>query len=148
MRPKISSFRAASVYQQKFRPSRSLRSRLIQASSTRRVGGAFRSLHAIACLGKRVRLPQRCFSRLLPQSLRGRGQGFEEGAQLPGRREVPRRHPSGPPAESSPGSCGRWGHSAAPARSLRKNILKKYKLKIQIVRDKVRTRQYEISIAH
>lgn len=29
---------------------------------------------------------------------------------------------------------------------LRKNILKKYKLKIQIVRDKVRTRQYEISI--
>ena len=29
---------------------------------------------------------------------------------------------------------------------LRKNILKKYKLKIQIVRDKVRTRQYEILI--
>lgn len=29
---------------------------------------------------------------------------------------------------------------------LRKNILKKYKLKIQIVRDKVRTRQCEISI--
>lgn len=31
-------------------------------------------------------------------------------------------------------------------KGLRKNILKKYKLKIQIVRDKVRTRQYEISI--